>query len=91
MKGKSRYSAIIEKIFTSKFKPGMKAVDFAREEFETVARQLRIKLPKNLGDLVYSFRYRTDLPEKNSSGGGQGRGVDYPACWKGTLSVGVGD
>lgn len=42
----------------------MKAVDFAREEFETIARGLRIKLPKNLGDLVYSFRYRADLPER---------------------------
>ncbi|MFZ0827775.1 MAG: hypothetical protein WAO02_10165 [Verrucomicrobiia bacterium] len=31
MKRKNRYSAIIEKIFTSKFKPGMKMVDFARE------------------------------------------------------------
>jgi len=38
MKRKNRYSAIIEKIFTSKFKPGMKMVDFARDEFETVAR-----------------------------------------------------
>jgi hypothetical protein len=59
---KNRYAAIIEKIFTSKFKPGMRTVDFAREELETVARQLRIKLPKNLGDLVYSFRYRASLP-----------------------------
>ncbi len=64
MKLKNRYSAIIEKIFASKFKPGMRVVDFAREEFETVARQLRIKPPKNLGDLIYSFRYRTDLPER---------------------------
>jgi hypothetical protein len=38
-------------------------VDFKRDEFETVARQLRIKLPKNLGDLVYTFRYRADLPK----------------------------
>jgi hypothetical protein len=72
MKRKNRYSAIIEKIFTSKFKPGMKMVDFAREEFESVARQLRIKLPKNLGDLVYSFRYRTDLPEKIQAEAGKG-------------------
>ena len=64
MKLKNRYSAIIEKIFTSKFKPGMRMVDFVREELETVAGQLQIKLPKNLGDLVYSFRYRADLPEK---------------------------
>lgn len=47
-------------------------MDFAREEFESVARQLRIKLPKNLGDLVYSFRYRTDLPEKIQSKAGKG-------------------
>jgi hypothetical protein len=72
MKQKNRYSAIIEKIFTSKFKPGMRLVNFAREEFETVARQLRIKLPKNLGDLVYSFRYRTDLPGKIQAEAGKG-------------------
>ena len=72
MKQKNRYSAILETIFTSKFKPGMKMVDFAREEFETVARQLRIKLPKNLGDLVYSFRYRTGLPEKIQAEAGKG-------------------
>lgn len=41
----------------------MREVDFLREELLTVARKLRIKLPKNLGDLVYSFRYRADLPE----------------------------
>lgn len=72
MKRKNRYSAIIERIFASRFKPGMKMVDFAREEFETVARQLRIKLPKNLGDLVYSFRYRTDLPEAIQAEAGMG-------------------
>jgi hypothetical protein len=64
MKRVNRYSAIIEKIFSSKFIRGMREMDFAREELETVARQLRIKLPKNLGDLIYSFRYRTDLPKK---------------------------
>lgn len=68
----SRYSAIIENIFTSKFKPGMKTVDFAREEFETVAHRLRIKLPKNLGDLVYSLRYRAGLPERIRAEAGEG-------------------
>jgi len=69
---KERYSAIIEKIFTAKFKPGMRMVDFVREELETVAGQLQIKLPKNLGDLVYSFRYRADLPEKIRAAAGKG-------------------
>jgi hypothetical protein len=50
----------------------LKQVDFERGEIETVARQLRIKLPKNLGDLIYSFRYRADLPEKIRSAAGQG-------------------
>ncbi len=72
MKPMSRYSAIIEKIFTSKFRTGVRIVDFAREEFETVARQLQIRLPKNLGDLVYSFRYRTDLPDKIQAEAGRG-------------------
>ncbi len=72
MKRTNRYAAIIERIFTSKFKSGVKQVDFERGEIETVARQLRIKLPKNLGDLIYSFRYRADLPEKIRSVAGQG-------------------
>jgi hypothetical protein len=73
MKRKNRYAAIIERIFTSKFKAGMKQVDFEREEIETVARQLRIKLPKNLGDLIYSFRYRANLPERIRAAASQGQ------------------
>jgi hypothetical protein len=63
MTKQNRYSAIIERIFLVKFKPGMDRVEFERGEIERVARQLRIKLPKNWGDLIYSFRYRTALPE----------------------------
>ncbi len=36
---------------------------FEREDLETAAKDLAIKLPKNLGDVIYSFRYRTALPE----------------------------
>jgi hypothetical protein len=72
MKRKNRYSAILEHIFTSKFKVGIRQVDFEREEIEMVARRLRIKLPKNLGDLIYSFRYRADLPERIHRAAGEG-------------------
>jgi hypothetical protein len=58
----NRYSAIIEKIFFSKYKKGMREVPFEREEMEKFAAKLKAKLPKNLGDLVYSFRYRAVLP-----------------------------
>ena len=58
----NRYSAIIEKIFFSKYEKGMREVTFEREDMERFAPRLKVKLPKNLGDLVYSFRYRTLLP-----------------------------
>jgi hypothetical protein len=63
MKPKNRYAVIIERIFNSKFKPGMTELEFMRDEMVKIARQLRVNLPKNLGDLVYSFRYRSTLPE----------------------------
>jgi hypothetical protein len=66
------YAAIIEKIFFSKFKPGMKAVAFERADIVKVANELGIALPKNLGDLVYSFRYRALLPESIQSRVGEG-------------------
>jgi len=63
MKSKTRYAAIIERIFKSRFKPGLTELEFKREEMVSIARQLRINLPKNLGDLIYSFRYRSALPK----------------------------
>jgi hypothetical protein len=59
----NRYSQIIERIFFSHYKEGTKEVQFHRTELEAVAAELNIKLPKNLGDVVYSFRYRAILPE----------------------------
>jgi hypothetical protein len=59
----NRYTRIIEQIFLGHFKKGMTEVPFARNEIERVAKKLSVKLPKNLGDLIYSFRYRSSLPE----------------------------
>lgn len=59
----NRYSQIIEEIFRSRFKPGAIEVPFEREDLVRVAKRLGVKLPKNLGDVIYSFRYRTPLPE----------------------------
>ena len=63
MKSQNRYSAIIEHIFKSRFKSSATELEFKREEMVSVAHHLKINLPKNLGDLVYSFRYRSELPE----------------------------
>ena len=62
----NRYTQIIEKIFASHFKTGIDQFTFARDEIIQVAGKLGIRLPKNLGDVIYSFRYRTPLPESVS-------------------------
>ena len=62
-KQKNRYTQIIEKIFLGHYKPGNTEVSFDRAEIANVAQDLGIQLPKNLGDVIYSFRYRTKLPE----------------------------
>ena len=62
MNQKNVYAAIIEKVFESKYKPGMREVDIEREELAKIATELQLD-PKNLGDLIYSFRYRADLTD----------------------------
>lgn len=51
----NRYSKIIERIFLKYYKEGAREVIFEREDIEKVAKELKIKLPKNLGDVIYSF------------------------------------
>lgn len=62
-KEQNRYSRIIEKIFFDHYRPGDTKIEFTREEIETAASKLKVKLPKNLGDLIYTFRYRGSLPQ----------------------------
>lgn len=63
MRRANRYSSIIERIFSSKYLPGMHAIEFEREEIVRFAAELGVDLPKNLGDVVYSFRCRAALPK----------------------------
>lgn len=63
MTRKNRYAQIIERIFRQRYRRGDEAVEFERGDIERVAADLKIKLPKNLGDLIYAFRYRQQLPE----------------------------
>jgi hypothetical protein len=63
----NRYTQILEAIFAKHYHKGVKEIDFERTEFKQVADELEINLPKNLGDVLYSFRYRTDLPKAITS------------------------
>jgi hypothetical protein len=72
-KKKNRYTRIIEEIFFAHFRNGKTKVIFTREEFIQTAKKLNILLPKNLGDIVYSFRYRVPLPESIQARAPRGR------------------
>jgi len=66
------YTSIIEGIFLSKYRQGMKEIGFEREDIVRFGKKLKISLPKNLGDLVYSFRYRATLPKTIQSRASKG-------------------
>jgi hypothetical protein len=61
-KQRNRYDAIIESIFLEHYSNDSSPFEFTRGEFESKAKGLGITLPKNIGDVLYSFRYRKDLP-----------------------------
>jgi len=59
----NRYKALIEKIFFDRYYESATELLFERVDFETTATELGLSLPKNLGDIVYSFRYRKGIPQ----------------------------
>lgn len=59
----NRYKVLIERIFFNHWREGIDEFEFERIEIETEAAAQNIPLPKNLGDLIYSFRFRVQLPE----------------------------
>lgn len=66
MKGKrkrgSSYSAIMSRLFFGGYKPGVTEIPFSRDEITAAAEELKVPSPKNLGDVMYSYRYRKSLP-----------------------------
>ena len=63
----NRYAALVERVFFGAaygaYKAGATSLTFEREDLERAAAELDIKLPKNLGDVVYSIRYRAPMPK----------------------------
>lgn len=60
--GENLYQSLLRKIFFDRYKKGSKHVEFERNDLVLAATSLGISLPKNLGDVLYSARYRTALP-----------------------------
>lgn len=55
------YKRVIQSVFFANYGEGDREVEFTRDQLIEVARSLGFDI-KNIGDLVYSFRYRIALP-----------------------------
>lgn len=58
----TKYHAIIEKLFFDRYGGGAVEFEFRRAEIIEAAAALGFAAPKNLGDVVHSFRHRRKLP-----------------------------
>lgn len=63
-KNPGRYAQLIDKIFFDRYTKGATAFDFTRDDIKTNADALNIKLPDNVGDLPYYYRFRHKLPKR---------------------------
>lgn len=59
----AKYDEIISAIFAERYTVGASSIPFEREVLAAKAQDLGLELPKNLGDIVYSYKYRKPLPE----------------------------
>ena len=59
----NRYQVIILRLFENHYIEGITEFEFTRSEFVSIAKTLAIELPKNVGDVIYNFRYRNELPQ----------------------------
>lgn len=57
------YQAIIEDIFSRFYVVGATEFEFGRDAIAESAKRRNVKAPKNLGDVIYTFRYRRSLPK----------------------------
>ncbi len=63
----SRYARLLSHIFKTVWTKGATIAEFERAEIERAAKKLRMTLPKNLGDVIYSYRYRGTQSESIQS------------------------
>lgn len=59
----NRYTQILEHVFFDNFRPGLTVVRFERDELNKAAELLKLQPIKNLGDIIYTFNFRMELPE----------------------------
>ena len=79
--GTNRYTRLLERIFHAKYSAEKTHIEFARDEMAEAAVALDLPLPKNLGDVIYTFRYRAPVPASILATAPAGRTwIIEPAC-----------
>ena len=72
-KAQGRYQQLIEKIFFDGYTEGATEIPFERKALKVAAEELGIALPDNLGDVIYSSRFRAPMPAKVQATQSNGR------------------
>jgi hypothetical protein len=60
----AQYAPIIVHVFRKYWTKGTEEFEFHRDELVEAAEALGVERPDNLGDVIYSFKFRRDLPDK---------------------------
>lgn len=60
----AQYVPIILQIFDKYWVEGIREFEFHRDELVDAARFIGVERPDNLGDLIYAFKFRRDLPDE---------------------------
>lgn len=59
----NKYGKVIAWVFKQVYKDGDTRVAFTRDDLVAAHKALKLDRTKNIGDLVYSFRFRAEFPE----------------------------
>jgi hypothetical protein len=60
----AQYGPIIVHVFRKYWAKNLKEFEFHRDELVNAAKTIGVERPDNLGDVIYSYRYRRSLPEE---------------------------
>jgi len=58
----AQYVSILVSVFQKYWTPGTEEFEFHRDDLVEAAKTVGVERPDNLGDVIYSFRYRRELP-----------------------------
>jgi len=61
---KGTYERIIVHLFNRHWRAGITEFVVSRNEIREAAEELGLAAPRNLGDLIYTYRYRRDFPDE---------------------------